>query len=256
MNSQPDSQDHEPRLLHAYPVYHDLNIHYGLHAHEYNEVVLVQGGRYRSRVGGEEHIAVPGDVLFYVARTAHEEWGEGNDQCLTLACAFYWDGFAPDEPVFRRDTQGHIQKLLSELLCFYLFDELNKVIKRCDLETPPILHALIAELERLKPSGPHAMVDKVRAYVRSHMTDPISVEDLADYVGFSSAHFSKSYRATTGNTPWHDVQLMRAEEARRLIINTSLPLREIAPRVGIASEYHLSRLLRSLLNTGVRELRA
>ena len=251
---QPNSQP-EPTMHYAFPVYHDLNKHYELHSHDFHELVFIQSGRFRSQVGMEEHIAVPGDVLLYVADTTHEEWAEGSEQAISLACAFYWDGFGPDEPVFRRDAHGQVQRFMSELSSLHIFDEIARSKERSTREAPIILRALIAELERLKPHGPHAMVDRVRAYVRSRMAEPISVEDVADYVGFSRAHFSKMYHAVTGRTPWNDIQLMRVEEARRLIASTSLPLHDIAPKVGIATEYHLSRLLRSLLGTGVRELR-
>jgi transcriptional regulator GlxA family with amidase domain len=46
------------------------------------------------------------------------------------------------------------------------------------------------------------------------------------------------------------------EQARDLIRGTTLPLRTIAKRVGLRSEQHLSRLLRTHFGVGVRELRA
>ncbi len=246
----------EPTSLFAFPVINEANIHYELHSHEFHELVLLQSGRYRSRVGSEEHIAVPGDILFYTAHMEHEEWAEDHVPVVTLVCGFSWSGLDPDQPVFRRDTHGQIQRYLTELCCLYLFDELNlEVNRRGNKESPAILYALLAELDSLKPHGQFAMVDKVRAYVRSHMADPISVEDLADYVGFSRAHFSKMYRTATGRTPWNDIQRMRVEEAKRLITTTSLPLSMIAPKVGINDDCHLSKLIKSILGVGVRDLR-
>jgi transcriptional regulator GlxA family with amidase domain len=52
-----------------------------------------------------------------------------------------------------------------------------------------------------------------------------------------------------------DVRMIRLEAARNLLLTTNLPLKAIAPRVGLGSEYHLSRLLRRHFDLGARELR-
>jgi len=243
------------KFLFAFPVYNAPHRHYRLHTHWFHELILVNNGRFRSRAAGEEHIAVPGDILFYTAHTPHEEWAESDETVVTWACGFRGGTFAPDEPVFRRDTYGKVQKILSQLTAFLVLDKFGGMRIPNNQAIPPIVQVLLAELERVKPQGPHALVDKVRAFVRSRIAQPISVEDLARHVGLSRCHFFKIYRDTTGRTPWKDIQLLRLEEAQRLIATTSMPLHEIAPRVGIASEYHLSRLIKSILGVGVRELR-
>jgi transcriptional regulator GlxA family with amidase domain len=51
-------------------------------------------------------------------------------------------------------------------------------------------------------------------------------------------------------------RLIRLEAARELLLKTNLPLKAIAPKVGFASEFHLSRLLRTRLGIGARQIRA
>jgi len=52
-----------------------------------------------------------------------------------------------------------------------------------------------------------------------------------------------------------DARVLRAEMAHHLILTTSLPLDEIAAQVGVDTEFHLSRMLKSVLGASVRELR-
>jgi len=74
-------------------------------------------------------------------------------------------------------------------------------------------------------------------------------------VGLTKNHFIRQYRILAGRTPMEDVRFLRVEKASELIVATPLPLHEIAPLVGIPNVYHLSKLLKSLLGVGVRELR-
>ncbi len=119
----------------------------------------------------------------------------------------------------------------------------------------PILHAILAELKRLSCHEPNIMVDQVRAFIRENLRNDFTLDDLIAVSGLSRSYFARQYRAITGRSPMEDARLMRVEEARRLIITSPLTLSEIAPMVGIANEFHLSRLLKTVLGVSVRDLR-
>lgn len=242
------------RFRFAYPVYIRANHHFPLHAHLYHELVVVQLGRFRSRACGEEYIAGRGDILLYTAGTQHEEWAEDEASVVTWVCAFDAEGLSPQEPVLRRDAHGKVQKLMEQLCEIYLY-ELDTKRERCSLEGPPILQAMLAELRQLMPSGHETIVERVRSFVRANLATPLTVEDLAAAADLSKYHFARLYHEATGRTPIQDVQYLRSEEARHLILTTTLPLHAIAPMVGISNEYHLSRLLKKHLGIGVRQLR-
>lgn len=247
--------DRNLRFLHAYPVHTDANEHYSLHAHTHHELVLVQSGRFRSQVSGIEYIVVPGDILLYTARTPHEEWAEDGAPVVTWACGFVSDGVGPDEPVYRRDIHGKIQDLLAQLAPLHFLDKMRGTWERHNNNCLPILQAVLVELRQLPSNRCNDMVDEVRAFIRSHMAQPLMVANLADHVGLSRGRFTEVYREFTGRTPREDIQALRVEEARRLILTTRLPLFDIAPKVGISNEYHLSRLIKEYLGVGARELR-
>jgi len=242
------------KLLSAYPVYNEPGSHYRLHAHPFHELVLIHKGQYRARYGNDERIAVPGDILLYTAHTEHEEWVQSRTTVMTWCCWFEGDIFAPNEPVSRKDKNGKVQTLLAELSSLYTYLITGGKASR-EQECRVILQAMVDELKRLKTRGTAEIIEEAQAFIKSNLAQPFTVEELADHAGFSRCHFSELYRDATGQTPWNDIQRIRMEEAKRLIETTNLPLREIAPRVGIANEYHLSRLLKSLLGVGVRDLR-
>ncbi len=242
-------------FLYAFSVHNEVNIHYRLHAHRYHELVLVQNGRFRSHVLGNEYIALPGDILLYPARTPHEEWGDENKHVITWTCGFEYNGFPLDEPVLRRDVDGAIQDFLIALTPLHYQDKVSGTMERHKSECRTVLQSLLTEMERLKLRGPQATVEKVRAYIRAHLADTITIDDMAACAGLSRSHFSRLFHASAGRTPWAEVQYLRMEEARRLLTTTTLALHEVAPHVGVANEFHLSRLLKNVLGVRVSDLR-
>jgi len=118
-----------------------------------------------------------------------------------------------------------------------------------------LLESLLAEYVRLAVHAEHTLIDRTRAYVRAHLGDPFTLEDLAKTAGLSRFYFTRAYKRLTGLSPMQDARRIRVEEARKLILSTGLGLKEIAPRVGLANQYHLSRLLKRHAGAGARELR-
>lgn len=254
MMSFDTSPPHEPALRFACSVYTYTDSHYEPHAHFYNELVLVQRGRLRARIAGREYTLGQGEIILYPANTDHEEWGLGGRPVLCLMCAFLWDAIPPGEILTCRDADGHVEELLSWLAseCY-----MHWPIDKCPDRSfgLPILHAILSELKRLTCREPNAMVEQVQAYIRENLRSSFTFTDLLEVSGLGHSQFTVQYKRLTGRSPMEDARLMRVEEARRLIITSPLTLSEIAPMVGIANEFHLSRLLKTVLGVSVRDLR-
>lgn len=244
--------DMAAELTIAIPNYIPAGTHFSAHAHYDHELVVIQQGHYRSKVSGRERMVGQGDILFYTAGKVHEEWTQDDRSVQTWVCTFAADGFAPDEPVFRHDVHGNILELITRLHHYWY---INEVRGGAHAYFDPTLKELIAELKQTPSLDSNVMVDTVRAYIRTHLLDQFTLNELADVAGLSRTHFARQYRILTGRSPMEDVRFIRLEEACRLITTTPLPLHEVAPMVGIANAYHLSRLLRSQMGVGVKDLR-
>jgi len=241
-----------PRLKFADTNYIDEGRHYEPHAHESHEFVFMQLGRMRSRAGGHEYELNSGDFILYPAHMEHEEWVDEKAPALTWKCEFEWQHLDPNRVVFSRDARGVIEEKIARIVREYDYPDICMVNGEYE---PASLQALLAEIRRLTAPEPQAMVDLVRAYVRKHMKEAFTLDDLAAVTGRSKYHFVRQYRKTTGRTPMEDARVLRAETARHLILTTSLPLDEVAVQVGIDSDFHLSRLLKAVLGVSVRDLR-
>jgi AraC family transcriptional regulator len=85
---------------------------------------------------------------------------------------------------------------------------------------------------------------KVRDYVDSHITGPILVADLCALVRLSEAHFSRSFKRTFGESPHAFVLRRRLEFAAQYMLQTGVPLSDIALQCGFADQAHFSKRFR------------
>lgn len=65
--------------------------------------------------------------------------------------------------------------------------------------------------------------------------DELTVDDLARAALYSKFHFSRMFRQVTGVSPGRFLSTLRFQEAKRLLVHTSLSVAEISNRVGYSS---------------------
>jgi AraC family transcriptional regulator len=87
-------------------------------------------------------------------------------------------------------------------------------------------------------------VRKLRDYIDSHITGRILVSDLCPLVRLSEAHFSRSFKRTFGESPHAFVLRRRLEFAAQYMLQTDVPLCDIALRCGFADQAHFSKQFR------------
>ncbi len=87
---------------------------------------------------------------------------------------------------------------------------------------------------------------KVRDYIDDNLDSSILVEDLADIVSLSAAHFCRAFKKSFCATPHAYIVQRRVMRAQELMRSTRTPLSQIALDCGFADQTHLSKLFRRL----------
>ncbi|HVV49575.1 MAG TPA: helix-turn-helix domain-containing protein [Polyangia bacterium] len=82
----------------------------------------------------------------------------------------------------------------------------------------------------------------ISAFVLEHLDEPLPVERIAAGVGMSPRTLGRWCRAHLDESPAELARRLRLEEARRLLEETALPLKEIAARTGLGDPSTLWRL--------------
>lgn len=108
-----------------------------------------------------------------------------------------------------------------------------------------LLMSLAAEVRVPRGAAQNeAALERARRHAEQHLHEPLTVEAMARQAGLSRYHFSRLFAAHTGMAPaaWLTDQRVRA--AARLLRDTRLPLKEIAPRCGFPNANYLGRVFR------------
>ncbi len=87
------------------------------------------------------------------------------------------------------------------------------------------------------------LVRVVEQHMHDHLQEKISLEDLAETVGYSRFHFSRLFKAATGETANHFLMRLRVAKAALLIrdVGLNLSLAQVAAACGFSDQSHLTR---------------
>jgi AraC family transcriptional regulator len=95
----------------------------------------------------------------------------------------------------------------------------------------------------LSPRQRHLIND----YVKAHLDQSISLNDLAGALALSRYHFARGFREAMGVTPHEFVLRQRVARAQLLLRRTRAPLHEIASACGFADQSHMTRVFKKQL---------
>ncbi len=101
-------------------------------------------------------------------------------------------------------------------------------------------------------------VGRVIETMRENLGEQLTVDDMARTAMFSKFHFSRFFQRVTGVSPGRLLSAMRLQEAKRLLVSTSLTVTEISHKVGYTSVGTFSSRFRSSVGvspTTYRQLR-
>jgi len=96
---------------------------------------------------------------------------------------------------------------------------------------------------------------RVREYIDRHLDKNIELQALADAAGLSKYHFARTFKEAQRMTPLFYVFQQRMKRAQQLLVETELPIAEIAIATGFADQSHFSRRFRKQLGITPRVFR-
>lgn len=98
-------------------------------------------------------------------------------------------------------------------------------------------------------------VERVIRAMRENLGDQITIDDMARTAMFSKFHFSRIFQRVTGISPGRFLSALRLQEAKRLLLATSLTVADISHLVGYNSIGTFSSRFRSSVGVSPTEYR-
>lgn len=130
-----------------------------------------------------------------------------------------------------------------------VFAYLLKTADQTVLET--MIRRAGAEIVRRRETAPPAetpsqprQISKIRYYISEHITETISREALAAYVGFSPDYLSSYFKKETGSTLNQYIHSEKIRFAQRMLLQTDLPVSVIAQNLGFETSSYFTALFK------------
>lgn len=161
--------------------------------------------------------------------------------------------------------EGVLRRHLAPESSLYLLSEsivqwFRSPLPRQDIEARLYAQLLLLELSRTfgatasRPPPPLAF-RKVLAYVETHLTQPMTVDELAGQAGRSKSGITALFQTHCGMSPIKWIHQCRMNWACELLSTTTQPVGEIGAAVGIVDPFYFSKLFKKRIGQSPLEFR-
>lgn len=203
---------------------------------------------------GDSFLIYPGTEAAYTA-DAKEPWEyawvgfNGSDAPIILKAT----DFSPAHPVIANAPYG--QEIAHQLLHIY---EVRGNDFESAVEMTGRLYTTLALYLKGADHAPvqnnyHTYVQKAIEYIAAHYSYPITVEDIADYVGLSRSHLFRSFETVLQMSPKEYLSQFRIKQACYLLGHSNLSITAIANSVGFESSLYFSKAFKKAKGISPRD---
>lgn len=98
--------------------------------------------------------------------------------------------------------------------------------------------------------------DPVLTYINEHYRESLTLSVLADIMGFSPMYFSNVFKKVFNVSPKQYILSKRLAESQRLLLETKMPVKEIAYSVGFENENYFSEYFSSRVGVSALKFRS
>ncbi|WP_309123383.1 AraC family transcriptional regulator [Paenibacillus sp.] len=222
---------------------------------DFNKLYFILEGTGYLKIGDAEYEPAPGQ-LFWMPQGVRQSYGTAEGEPFGKHWC-HFTAYVGDEPLPRvLDVPDFVDVPEAERPRLAAsFERLAYWRGRTELSAAmrvrsELLSILAAYLElgggmkvRTARSGAMAKMDLVLRFIDEHLTEPLSVEELAALAHYHPNYFIRSFKRTTGFSPIQYINRQRVERAKRLFATTELNVSEVADRFGMEISY-FSRLFK------------
>lgn len=199
-----------------------------------NELTFVLKGELNYRINGEPITVKSGEAVCINSGSLRSRTADV--VCDYISFNFY-SNVAAELPTHITDCLSSELKLLFNV-CDDIYSKYNDWFGKLDIALMLIIKLLT---DRLKAREENPIVLAVKRYTRTFLSEKISLGEIAKQVGYSPNYLDSIFKSVTGFSVVKYVIIERVNEAKRLIDEDVLSLKDIAIAVGFDDYNYFSR---------------
>lgn len=141
-----------------------------------------------------------------------------------------------------------IEQLMEE---FYCADTISDIFLHLNLYICKALQSYYDKKNAMKKQP----IMKAEEYMNKNYMEDITLDDLAQLVGLSTAYFSKLFKSVEGVNYIDYLTQIRIDKSKKLLINTNMSIKSIASTVGYIDEKYFRKLFKKTVGIKPSEYR-
>ena len=193
------------------------------HWHEHIEILFISSGVCMVEAGNIINTLNPGELILLSPDCAHnirQLSKECSYYCITVDIGFCTKfGIPVNNGQFSAVYKGgtpcenfsRIVELMDEKPLYY-----KEEVKALCLQIIAVIYRENNGGEGLENST-NKMVKKAMEYLNAYFSEPVSIDELSEHVGFSKYYFCRRFKEVTGKTVIDYINSLRCVNAKRLI---------------------------------------
>lgn len=99
------------------------------------------------------------------------------------------------------------------------------------------------------------VVEAAIHYMKENIERHMTLQEVADFTGYSASHFSMLFKAKTGHSPLNYINLLKIQRACLLLDTTQMRMNQICHKLGMDDPYYFSRLFSKIMGMSPRAYR-
>jgi len=100
-----------------------------------------------------------------------------------------------------------------------------------------------------------ARLRRIKELVHAKMGDDLSLDEMAQSIGLSTAHFARMFRKSTGETPHQFVLRQRVERAKAMLRVPDARVLDVAVACGFTTQQHFAQVFRDVCGVSPTQYR-
>lgn len=226
-------------------------------------IIVCTRGRGWCIMAGVEHHVVAGQVLIIPPGEAHSYGADPDDPWTLwwlhvagrdLAEFLVTTGITAEAPVRSLGDPYRAVALVEEVVRWMERDTTHASLIAASGAAWHLMTLLSSARSTTSTRG--SVIASARDYLKNHLTERVSVAQLAAMAPMSPSHFAALFRQQIGVPVLQYQTQLRMARARELLDTTELPVASIAAAVGYPDAFYFSRQFRAIHGTTPLRYRA
>lgn len=155
-------------------------------------------------------------------------------------------------------SDHHVDHETSNALCDYFILKAESIRSTSDFEelTRSLFDQFNELFTRQAWRSYGRLPDQCIDFIHQRLYSNLTVQDVADYVGYSPAYLTTLFKQKTGMTIYAYIQDSKIQEAKRILLCTTQPISAIASALGYHSVSHFSKAFKSFVGIAPLQYRS